>query len=123
MTSHSKIYIHTSIVSGSYTLFVDSAKEYLDKLAKNKEVVFLLYGPGYWSSKLLDEYIIPYCKTKNISAMVVGNTSSVLLSSVDHFCLLMDSYEHLVYPYQKYIKYSNDEQLRIIKLEEKKNAI
>lgn len=126
MVSHSKIYyIHISISSGSYAAFIGSVKEHIYKLLGNNDVndiKFMLYGPAYWSSKLLDELIIDF-KNNNISSIIVGNTSSVLLSTIDHFIIMMDSYDYLVYPYQKYIVHSNNEKLRIIKLQEKKDAV
>lgn len=126
MVSHSKIYyIHISITSGSYAAFIDSVREHIYKLLGNNDVndvKFMLYGPAYWSSKLLDELIIDF-KNNNISSIIIGNTSSVLLSTIDHFIIMMDSYDYLVYPYQKYIVHSNNEKLRIIKLQEKKDAV
>lgn len=121
MDHPSKIYIHVSIISGSYTLFIDEAKNWIKSLA-NKECEFMLYGPAFWSGKLVDE-LATFCNQNNISSMIVGNTSTVLLNTVDNFVLLMDSYENLHYPYQKYRTYANDEKIRIIKMNGVKNAV
>lgn len=113
-------YIHLSIISNQYQDFLEDAKKNILLLHKNSPGKMIMYGIGFWSGRLASD-LNKFCIDNGIESSIAGHTSSAILGNIHNFVIMLDNLDSLAYLYQKYIKYGNNENIRIVILKENKS--